>query len=254
MRVAFSFQASISGRASRAPAGSCENVVSTMTGAVLWDLDGTLVDSEEFHWQAWRETMNAEGAPVTRAQFLETFGLRNDEILPRWLGSAATLDSINRIAQAKELLYRKLVREGGLTPLPGASEWVHRLEQEGWRQAIASSAPRANVDVVLDALGLAACFQAVVTAEDVSIGKPDPQVFLTAASRLDSSPPQCIVVEDAAMGVEAARRAGMRSIGVNRTKRLAADIAVSSLADLPAGAFRSLLAAGRSQSTETSLQ
>lgn len=213
-----------------------------MTSAVLWDLDGTLVDSEEYHWRAWREIMAVEGIPITREQFLQTFGLRNDEILPRWLGANATADRMGRVALAKESLYRKLVSEGGLTSLPGASEWVRRLEHSGWRQAIASSAPRENVEVVLQALGLAACFQAVVAAEDVSIGKPDPQVFLTAASRLELAPPQCVVVEDAPMGVEAARRAGMRSIGVNRKARLAADLAVSSLADLPANAFAALLA------------
>jgi HAD superfamily hydrolase (TIGR01509 family) len=205
-------------------------------------MDGTLVDSEEFHWLSWRDTMASEGIPITHEQFLVTFGQRNDSILPRWLGADAAQDRIQRVGDAKEELYRKLVRESGLAPLPGAAEWVRRLQKENWRQAVASSAPRANLDVVLEVIGLADYFEALASAEDVTRGKPDPQVFLTAASRLNTPPSQCIVVEDAAMGVEAARRAGMRSIGVSRNQRLAADVAVSSLVELQPDVFEKLLA------------
>jgi beta-phosphoglucomutase len=213
-----------------------------MMRAVLWDMDGTLVDSEEFHWLSWRDTMAAEGVPITRDQFVLTFGQRNDSILPHWLGTDASADRIQRVGDAKEVEYRRLVRESGLAPLPGAAEWVRRLHQENWRQAVASSAPRANLDVVLEVIGLAGYFQAIVSAEDVTRGKPDPQVFLTAASRLGALPSECIVVEDAVAGVEAARRGGMRSIGVNRKGSLQADIAVSSLTDLAPDAFEKLLA------------
>ena len=213
-----------------------------MTGAVLWDLDGTLLDSEEYHWLSWRDTMAALARPITREQFLATFGLRNDEILPGWLGASATSDEINRVSLEKESLYRRLLRDRGVAPLAGAAEWVRRLQKEGWRQAIASSAPRANVDVVLEVLGMASFFQAVVSAEDVTAGKPDPQVFLTAASRLGVLPAACVVVEDSPAGIEAARRAGMRCIGVSRNGRLAAaDLGVSSLDRLPPDAFKALL-------------
>jgi HAD superfamily hydrolase (TIGR01509 family) len=213
-----------------------------MTGAVLWDLDGTLLDSEEYHWLSWRETMASLGHPITREQFLATFGLRNDEILPRWLGASATREEIDRVGREKETLYLKLLREGGVAPLAGAAEWVRRLQLEGWLQAIASSAPRANVDVVLEVLGMASFFQAVVSAEDVTAGKPDPQVFLTAAGRLGAHPTACIVVEDSPAGIEAARRAGMHSIGVSRNGRLAAaDFTVMSLEQLPDHAFTALL-------------
>ncbi len=111
-----------------------------MSGAVLWDLDGTLLDSEEYHWLSWRETMASLGHPITRDEFLATFGLRNDEILPRWLGAAATREEIDRVSREKEILYRKLLREGGVTPLPGAAEWVQRLQREDWLQAIGSGA------------------------------------------------------------------------------------------------------------------
>jgi beta-phosphoglucomutase len=211
-------------------------------GAVLWDMDGTLVDSEEFQWLSWRDTMAAEGLPIKRDQFVVTFGQRNDSILPHWLGADATPDRIQHIGDAKEALYRKLVRDSGIAALPGAAEWVRRLNQEKWRQAVASSAPRANVEVVLEMIGLAGCFQAIVSAEDVTAGKPDPQVFLIAASRLEMPPGHCVVVEDALAGVEAARRAGMRSIGVSRNAVLSADVAVRSLADLAADTFAKMLA------------
>ncbi|HTB18177.1 MAG TPA: HAD family phosphatase [Bryobacteraceae bacterium] len=212
-----------------------------MIKSVLWDLDGTLVDSEQYHWLAWRDSMAAEGVTLTHEQFLKTFGLRNDAIIPQWIPDA-TPQRIDQIADSKEQLYRRLVREGGLDPLPGARDWTGRLARDGWRQAIASSAPRENVDVVLAVIGLASCFQAIVSAEDVQHGKPDPQVFLTAATRLGSTPARSVVVEDAPAGIEAARRAGMPSIGVRRNGTpLPASLAVASLTDLPPEAFQTLL-------------
>lgn len=210
--------------------------------AVLWDMDGTLIDSEEFHWIAWRNTMAREGIAITREQFLATFGQRNDSIIPRWLGAAATPERIERIANAKEELYRHLIRGNGISPLPGVAHWIHQLHQQGWLQAIASSAPRANIDAVLEALSATRIFQGIVSAEDVHRGKPDPEVYLTAASRVGASPRNCIVVEDAAAGIEGARRAGMRSIGVSHDgNHLQADVVVHSLDQLDADAFDKLL-------------
>ena len=209
--------------------------------AVLWDLDGTLVDSAELHWISWRDTMAAEGHPITYQQFVDSFGQKNDRILPLWLGRDAPAERMTRIGNDKEAAYRRLAVERGLMPLPGGAEWVRRLHGAGWKQAIASSAPRENVDVMLRALGLAGELDALVGAEDVTAGKPDPQVFLAAAAKLGVPPDRCIVVEDAAVGVEAARRAGMKSIGVSKTVTLDADVVVASLADLPADAFDRLV-------------
>jgi beta-phosphoglucomutase len=210
--------------------------------AVLWDLDGTLVNSEEYHWRAWQETLDREGFPITYQDFLSSFWQRNDAILGAWLGRSAATEIIERIGDAKEARYRELMRQEGLAPLPGAAECVKRLHEQGWLQAIASSAPRANVEAILDALGFRSWFQATVSAEDVHAGKPDPQVFLVAASRLGAEPRCCIVVEDARAGVEAARRAGMRSIGVGRNaESLGADLAAPRISDLPPNVFSSML-------------
>lgn len=205
--------------------------------AVLWDLDGTLVDSAGYHWRAWRDTLAAEGVTISHPQFLESFGQKNDRILRAWLGAGASTDTIQRIGDAKEAEYRRLAVVHGLTPLPGAAEWVARLHAAGWLQAIASSAPRPNVEVMLRALSMERYFDAIASAEDVSAGKPDPEVFLVAASRVGVPPKRCVVVEDAPAGIEAARRAGMRALGVSRSETLDGDLAVASLDELPDSAF-----------------
>src|SRR5271170_1128750 len=210
--------------------------------AVLWDMDGTLIDSEEYHWISWRNTMANEGITITREEFLASFGQRNDSIIPRWLGAASTPERVERIGNAKEKLYRHLVRKDGISPLPGVANWLNRLHNEGWLQAIASAAPRANVEVVLEALLASHFFEGIVSAEDVHRGKPDPEVYLTAASRVGATPDRCIVVEDAVAGIEGARSAGMRSIGVsNNGKQLAADVVVLSLDQLDPNTFEALL-------------
>jgi beta-phosphoglucomutase len=210
--------------------------------AVLWDMDGTLIDSEELHWRSWLDTMSREGITITREQFLSSFGQRNDSIIPALLGSTSDPERVRRIGDRKEAMYRELIRTNGISALPGVKRWVRRLHGHGWKQAIASSAPRLNVEVVLDVLGLAECFQAIVSAEDVRHGKPDPEVFLMAASRLAVPPSRCIVVEDAAAGIEAARRASMRNIGVSRSgDALPADVFVRSLDQLPEDTFERLV-------------
>ncbi len=212
-----------------------------MIGAVLWDLDGTLVDSGELHWRAWREALAAEGLAVTYDQFLRSFGQRNDLILRGWFGDALDEARIRRVGDAKEARFRDLVAREGVRPLPGAAAWVERLARAGWRQAIASSAPRANVEAIRRALAFGDRFAASVAAEDVTAGKPDPQVFLLAAARLGVDPPRCLVVEDAPAGIEAARRAGMASIGLGPAGAAAADLGVGALTDLAPDAFERLL-------------
>jgi len=206
--------------------------------AVLWDMDGTLVDSRAHHWRSWQEALAAAGATVTEQQFLATFGQRNDRILREWLGAGATPARIREVGHAKEVAYRRIVLAEGLAPLPGVADWARRLEADGWRQAIASSAPRENLEVVLRVIGLTEAFGALVAAEDVRHGKPDPEVFLTAAARLGVPPARCVVVEDAEHGIEAARRGGMPCIGVGG---VAGDVTVRRLTDLAPDAFERLL-------------
>lgn len=210
--------------------------------AVLWDVDGTLLDSREYHWLSWREVLLAEGYPLTYEEFLASFGRRNDEILPLYFGSDMSSADIDRISLSKEARYRALMQEGGVQPLPGVREWLQQLHETGWRQAVASSAPLLNVQAILKVLEIESFFEVVTSAEDVQRGKPDPQVFLVTAQKLGVAPKQCVVVEDAHVGIEAARQAGMRAIGVlSSHANLDGDIVVQTLDQLPADAFDRLL-------------
>jgi beta-phosphoglucomutase family hydrolase len=220
--------------------------VSVSPRAVLWDMDGTLIDSAEYHWLTWRNTFAAEGHPLTHDEFASFFGQRNDTILRRFLGERVTAADIVRIGGAKEAAYRQMVRDRGIEPLPGVRAWLERLYNDGWKQAVASSAPPANIETLIEVLDLGDVFQALASAEDVPHGKPAPDVFLYAASRLGVPPSRCIVVEDAPAGVEAGRRGGMRTIGIATLHPgLEADIVVTSLEDLPDGAFDRLLDGAR---------
>ncbi len=216
-----------------------------VAGGVLWDLDGTLIDSAGYHWLAWRDTLAAEGRAVGPEDFASAFGLRNDEILRNLYGEGLAPEWIEQVSETKEQAYRRLLRERGLRALPGAMAWLARLRESGFRQALASSAPRPNIDAVLALLGLGDFLDAVVSADDVGRGKPDPAIFLAAAERLGLAPARCVVVEDAPAGLEAARRAGMRAIGVlsSHHTTLVADIVVPSLEAVPAEAFETLLRA-----------
>jgi beta-phosphoglucomutase family hydrolase len=212
-------------------------------GAVLWDLDGTLIDSAPYHWFAWREVMAAAGHQLHPRDFAESFGKRNDTILRGLLGSEVPADVIQQMSDEKEERYRRYVRERGLEFLPGAATWLGRLREAGWKQALATSAPPANIDSSFEALDLGRYLDAVVSAEEVGKGKPDPAIFLRAAERLGIDPSRCVVVEDAPAGLEGARRAGMKCVGVLSAhfEELAADLVVPSLAALPERAFEDLL-------------
>ena len=125
--------------------------------AVLWDMDGTLLDSVEYHLQAWQDAITAAGRAYDRAHFTATFGQCNDSILRSLLGPDASAAEIARISDDKEARYRKLVLASDIRPLPGVTRWLAALRGAGWRQAIASSAPRANIEAVLAALPAMSC-------------------------------------------------------------------------------------------------
>lgn len=211
--------------------------------AALWDMDGTLLDSAEYHWLSWQETMQELGFELSYDEFVSTFGQRNDTILRKWISAEITPEEIARIGDRKEALYRSLVRERGIELLPGVRDWLVRLQQAGWRMAIASAAPRANVETIIEVLDLAAFFTTYVGAEDVQRGKPDPQVFLLAAERLGVEPSACVVLEDAPAGVQAGINAQMKTIGVQSSHTdLPADVVVKTLDLLPEDTFDRLLA------------
>ena len=222
---------------------------SRLPRAVLWDVDGTLLDSAEFHYLAWRDILAGERFDLSRDQFAASFGRRNDAVLHGYFGPDFPLSDIERISNAKEARYRDLIQTMGVTPLPGVRHWLEQLHADGWKQAVASSAPSLSLSAMLAALAVTHFFTAVVAAEDVQRGKPDPQVFLLAAERLGVDPARCVVVEDAPAGVEGAHRAGMRAIGVRSTHpALHADYVVDTLDQLPPYVFDQLLGSNHAPS------
>src|ERR1700750_2100257 len=141
--------------------------------AVLWDVDGTLIDSREYHWLSWQGALAAENFAITSEQFERTFGRRNEEILGAYFPTY-TAEAIARVGEAKEVAYRELVREGGVELLPGVRGWLERLRDGGWLQALASSAPRLNLDAIVSALGLEEFFSSIGSSADVAEGKTTP--------------------------------------------------------------------------------
>jgi len=207
--------------------------------AVLWDLDGVLVDSAPFHFQAWRELLASQGRELSEADFRRTFGLRNDTILRDLVGNLPPAE-VERLAARKEELFRQAAR-GNIAALPGALALLRLLRERGLKLALVSSTPRANIDLILGALGVETAFDVILGEEDATRGKPDPEGYLLAAERLGVSPGECVVIEDAPVGVEAAKRGGMRCVGVYRDrprKALAkADLLVETLEDPTVGEF-----------------
>lgn len=212
--------------------------------AVIWDMDGVIADTGAAHFAAWRQVMAELGRPFDEADFGRIFGIVNPDAVRLLLGETVSSYEIARISERKETLFREAVQVH-VSLLPGVKTWLERLRQQGYRQAIASSAPRANIEVLLRVLNIGPYFQATVSADDVTKGKPDPAIFIKAAAALGVSPARCVVVEDAVAGVQAARRAGMVCLAVATTQpaeRLSdADLVVKRLTELADDAFERLL-------------
>jgi beta-phosphoglucomutase family hydrolase len=212
--------------------------------AVIWDMDGVLVLSGDVHYDAWQQVLARYGLAMSREQFDQTFGMNNHNILRRLYGEQLDPEQMDEVAQSKEAAYRELIR-GRVQPLPGVRDWLARLRAADWRQAVASSGPMANIAAILNELDTWDVFDAVLSGARLARSKPDPAIFLQAAAAVGAEPARCIVVEDAGVGIEAARRAGMRAIAVTTTlpadELQAADHIVDRLDHLPPDAFDRLV-------------
>jgi beta-phosphoglucomutase len=187
---------------------------------IIFDMDGVLVDSYRAHLRSWCLLAEEMGAKITEAQFASSFGRTSREII-RDHFKLTDSAKIQRLDDRKEAIYRDLIREH-VPEMPGAVAAVRALHAAGFVLGVGSSGPPENVALVCDRLGLRPMLAAIVTAEDVQRGKPDPQVFLLTAERMAVLATYCIVVEDAPVGIEAARRAGMHSIALVGTHPAAA--------------------------------
>ncbi len=208
------------------------NLANNETRAVLWDMDGTLIDSMPYHWRAWQDVLREINRHVGHSVWNQTVGMRNSEIIPLLFPDMPPEEAAY-VDRTKEERYRAHIEQDGIDFLPGVADWIQRFQAAGWKQAVASSAPPENVAAIAHALHLNGTFGAMICGADVERGKPDPDIFLAAAPRLNVRPENCLVIEDANNGVEAAHRAGMKAIGVLNTQpQLQADLVLKSLHDL----------------------
>ena len=216
--------------------------MSNSVQAVIWDLDGVIIDSAEEHRQAWHRLAQEEGLPFSDADFRATFGKRDDDIITILWGQQSP-ERVRELADRKEAYFRDLIRKTA-APLPGAVELLRGLHEAGFLQALASSAPVANIQLISEVLGLRQYLTALVSGETVARGKPAPDIFLKAAEELGVSPARCVVIEDAVAGVQAAHAAGMRCIAVAGDRDLPglreAELMVRSLLEVDVERVRSL--------------
>jgi beta-phosphoglucomutase len=216
--------------------------------AVIFDMDGVLVDSYHAHFESWKRLYGELGIEYSEEKFASDFGRTSRDILRRTMGDDLREEQVVAWDDRKEAIYRELLQEN-FPAMDGAQELLDSLAADGFRLAIGSSGPPANVALAVEKLAAGAKFGAMVTGADVTRGKPDPQVFLIAAERLEVPPAQCAVVEDALHGVTAAKRAGMTAIGLtgtlHRDELSDSDAVVDSLRQLSPERIRELIA-GRS--------
>lgn len=214
--------------------------------AVVWDLDGVIVDSAQAHNASWAAMARRFGVAYDgEKDFKGIFGRHNNDII-RSMWGVSDQAEIDRMASAKEEFFRQ--EAANLKPLPGVLQLMSELRRKGWKQAIGSSAPLQNIEMLLASTGADQYIEAVSSGEDVSVGKPDPQVFLIAFERLGVEPQNGVVIEDAPTGVQAARRAGAACLAVTTTQTAqtllgaGADQVVSSLAEVTAPDLERLVA------------
>jgi len=183
------------------------------TRAFIFDMDGTLVDNMRFHGAAWEKMLFENGVETDAHKFLvKTAGKTNREIIPHFFKDE-TEERLLELGLRKETLYRELFLPERKA-ITGAIEFLEAAKTLGVKMAVATAAPVANMEFILDGLDLRRFFDAITTAADVSHGKPNPEIFLKSAEKLNVEPRNCLVFEDALNGFEAAHHAGMKSIGM----------------------------------------
>jgi len=200
--------------------------------AIIFDLDGTLIDTYDTHRDAWRDTCREAGIDLTDEMFAWSFGRSNPTIIERLWSDAGrsrpSAEELERIAERKEDDFRRaLLRDRPV--MPGVPEFCRRMLDRGWSLGIGTSAPRGNLDAALGILEIGDAITAAATGDELTRGKPDPEVFQLVATRLGVPPHRCIVVEDAPAGVDAALAAGMTAIGIASTGRTRGELSHASV-------------------------
>jgi HAD superfamily hydrolase (TIGR01509 family) len=183
---------------------------------ILWDMDGVICDSYSFHLAAWQETFGKRGTKFTEKVFARLFGARNDFIVTTVMGKDLPEEDVRSMVEEKEENFRRK-STGNIKAFPGIVKLMNALKKGNFKQALVSSAPQQNIDLVLRELNLAEIFDCVVFGQEVSESKPSPQIYLAAARKLNAAAGDCVVIEDSPLGVKAAKTAGMRCLAVTNT-------------------------------------
>ena len=185
---------------------------------VIFDWDGVVIDSSNQHERSWEMLAKEIEKPLPENHFKQGFGKRNALIIPEILGWTKDLDEVERLGRRKEELYRELVKSDGLRALPGIRELLLELKAVEIPCVVGTSTERENLKLAFRLLDLGDFFQGAVCSEDVSRGKPDPEVFLKSAALMNLPPERCVVLEDSAHGIKAARCGKMKALGLATTR------------------------------------
>lgn len=187
------------------------------TLAAIFDWDGVVVDSSRLHVLSWEQLAGEEGRGLPPMHHLGSLGLKTQAVITDLLDWTRDQAEVTRLTLRKEEIFREMARSGRLQAQAGVLDFLRGLGARGIPCAVGSSAPRLNIEAGMDALSAQGLFRATVSGDDVTRGKPAPDIFLCAAERIGAVPGRCVVFEDAPAGVAAARAAGMRVVGVLTT-------------------------------------
>ena len=220
---------------------------SRLPSALIFDMDGVLVDSNPFHVQKWIEFLHERGIPYNAEDLpKQILGSRNDTALRRFFGRDLAEGEIEKLSEDLEARFRAAFRPHA-QPLLGLKTLMDECRAEGIPLAVASSAMTKNVDFVVDTLKLRSYFASIVTGDDVSRPKPDPEIYIQAAERLTLAPAKCVAFEDSFVGIESAKRASMKCVAIASTfpaeelqSQTQADLVVKNFEELSLARLREL--------------
>ena len=209
---------------------------------ILWDLDGTLMDTKDMHFRSWHEAMLTVGMDLDYQLFQENFGRNNAEIIPIYLGNTPDDKLQAQLSDLKEDIFLSLVQGRSLL-FEGVKIWLDYFQEQEFHQAIASSAPMKNIDALINPSQIRSYFEKIISGANLP-SKPAPDVFLLAARELNLSSAHCIVIEDAHAGLQAGRSAGMKTVGLagsHLMNTLDADLVIPDYSLDPAQIIKELL-------------
>lgn len=182
--------------------------------AVIFDMDGVLIDSEPIYFEIERSSFDHFGAAVTQEEHHSSVGVTLESMWQQVIDKYQVKVPLEEIlAYHQQHVMERMLTHPELTAMPGVERWVKWLHEQCIPIAVASSSPRALIDLIMEKTGLGSYFEVRLTGEEVEHGKPSPDIFLAAAERIGVSPANCLVIEDSRNGVQAAKSAGMRCIG-----------------------------------------